>query len=574
MPRDGSGIYTTPAGTTAVPDTTIESSKYNGNIADVAADLNAPRPIIAGGTGGNSAATARANLKAEAASVLVTNYETHPFEDGSFYSNPGATNAPSPGYLAGICYGIGLNAVALEVRDLSAAPDVKWTRTKVSNVWSAWKIDGSGSFVELAGDTMTGDLTINKPQPILWLNGAAGNARAVASQTAGVLRWSLNYGDSTPETGANAGSDFALIAFNDAGVGISNPLLIKRATGNVHLGSFEFGEATIAQAGIITTSSLVALRAPTPTGTVYIQNGGGGAGTINYGVFSTSGLTVTGGITANGNINANGNMGINAAAPFLYMNKSSGAGGQQNSILGQTATTSRWSLELGSSDAEGGTADGSSFILHGYTNAGGYIGQALNINRATLVPTFGGSIKGPGWHGRQGVGGASVGSPQNFYWTSTVLQAWVDNSNVGTVAFTSDYRTKKDVADLPSSWDAVKALRPVSYTQAQYTPNIEIAYRAEEARKAREQAAKEGVEPKPVEEPQPMFAADDVERWGFVAHELQETLIESAATGYKDAPDHVQSPNPWTVIAALTKALQEAMARIEALEAAAAVPVR
>jgi hypothetical protein len=34
----------------------------------------------------------------------------------------------------------------------------------------------------------------------------------------------------------------------------------------------------------------------------------------------------------------------------------------------------------------------------------------------------------------------------------------------------------------------------------------------------------------------------------------------------------IQAPNPWTVIAALTKALQEAMARIEALEAAQAAP--
>jgi len=62
MPRDGSGIYTTPAGTTAVPDTTIESTKYNNNVADVAADLNAPRPIIAGGTGANNAVDAANNL--------------------------------------------------------------------------------------------------------------------------------------------------------------------------------------------------------------------------------------------------------------------------------------------------------------------------------------------------------------------------------------------------------------------------------------------------------------------------------------------------------------------------------
>ena len=89
MPRDGSGIYTTPAGTTAVPDTTIESSKYNGNIADVAADLNAARPIVAGGTGATSASAARTNLGAEARGVQVTNYDTHVFEAGSFWSNIG-----------------------------------------------------------------------------------------------------------------------------------------------------------------------------------------------------------------------------------------------------------------------------------------------------------------------------------------------------------------------------------------------------------------------------------------------------------------------------------------------------
>ena len=552
MPRDGSGIYTTPAGTTAVPDTTIESSKYNGNIADVAADLNAPRPIIAGGTGGNSAATARANLKAEAASVLVTNYETHPFEDGSFYSSPGATNAPSPGYLAGICYGIGLNAVALEVRDLSAAPDVKWTRTKVSNVWSAWKIDGSGSFVELAGDTMTGDLTINKPQPILWLNGAAGNARAVASQTAGVLRWSLNYGDSTPETGANAGSDFALIAFNDAGVGISNPLLIKRATGNVHLGSFEFGEATIAQAGIITTSSLVALRAPTPTGTVYIQNGGGGAGTINYGIFSTSGLSVVGAITASGTINANGNV---VATGAIQSNN--------GYIIAQSATTPQLMLQNASGVVKGQ-------VFHDIAAGNMYMRNAA-AGVDFILASDGSTYLGNGFHSKQGSTGPVDGYILNFRWTGALMEAWVGSTYVGAMTLTSDYRIKKDVIDLPSTWDVVKALRPVSYTQAQYTSDVELELRKEAAAKRIEQGLKDDKLTPPLG---PMFAADDIERWGFIAHEVQETLLPSAASAVKDDPVAVQSLNLAPIVASLTKALQEAMARIEALEAAASVPAR
>ncbi len=60
MPRDGSQIYHRPPGTDGIPDTTIESTKYNINVADVEQDLNLPRPIIAGGTGANNSRDARA----------------------------------------------------------------------------------------------------------------------------------------------------------------------------------------------------------------------------------------------------------------------------------------------------------------------------------------------------------------------------------------------------------------------------------------------------------------------------------------------------------------------------------
>lgn len=62
MPRDGSNIYSKPAGTTAVTSTTIESSKYNQTIDDLVTDANTVRPIVAGGTGAGSASAARTNL--------------------------------------------------------------------------------------------------------------------------------------------------------------------------------------------------------------------------------------------------------------------------------------------------------------------------------------------------------------------------------------------------------------------------------------------------------------------------------------------------------------------------------
>jgi hypothetical protein len=65
MPRSGGGVYSKPAGTTAVTNTTIESAKYNSVIDDLVADANAARPISAGGTGGVTAAAARTNLAIE-----------------------------------------------------------------------------------------------------------------------------------------------------------------------------------------------------------------------------------------------------------------------------------------------------------------------------------------------------------------------------------------------------------------------------------------------------------------------------------------------------------------------------
>lgn len=186
------------------------------------------------------------------------------------------------------------------------------------------------------------------------------------------------------------------------------------------------------------------------------------------------------------------------------------------------------------------------------------IDPALGVMFSTSFAAY----LGGGMRGRQGSNASGyVGSNHNWAWTGTVIQAWVDNTNTGNITVSSDYRIKKDVVELSNMWETVKLLRPIRYTQAEFTPPIEKAIQLKEAM----EAADKGKEAKPA--PGPLFVADDVERWGFVAHELQETLIENAATGYKDSPDTVQSPNPWTVIAALTKALQEAMVRIEALEA-------
>lgn len=50
MPRSN-GIYSPPPGTGGTPQTVISSAMFNAWVADISADQNNPRPIIAGGTG-------------------------------------------------------------------------------------------------------------------------------------------------------------------------------------------------------------------------------------------------------------------------------------------------------------------------------------------------------------------------------------------------------------------------------------------------------------------------------------------------------------------------------------------
>jgi hypothetical protein len=206
------------------------------------------------------------------------------------------------------------------------------------------------------------------------------------------------------------------------------------------------------------------------------------------------------------------------------------AGGNNNIVRGLSNNSTRWEINLGDSTNESGSNVGSDFSISAYTDAGALLGTALTVKRSTraVAATTGYAVK---------AGSAAAPGTSVFNINSTTgAQLWIDGTNLGTITVSSDYRIKKDVAALPSMWDALKSLRPVSYTLADFGD---------------------------------FYKADDIERWGFVAHELQEALIDDAATGHKDAENLIQSPNPWTVLAAAIRTIQECQARIEALEGGA-----
>jgi hypothetical protein len=63
----------------------------------------------------------------------------------------------------------------------------------------------------------------------LYINGGAGSVRTVLFQSASVTRWVFG-ADNTAETGSNAGSSFALAAYDDAGATLGTVFTIARAT--------------------------------------------------------------------------------------------------------------------------------------------------------------------------------------------------------------------------------------------------------------------------------------------------------------------------------------------------------
>jgi hypothetical protein len=83
---------------------------------------------------------------------------------------------------------------------------------------------------------MTGNLQINATNPGFILNkSASGGICAYNGYTNGVARWGMNLGDPGAESGSNAGSDFALAAYSDAGALLGNWLQIQRASGSMTL---------------------------------------------------------------------------------------------------------------------------------------------------------------------------------------------------------------------------------------------------------------------------------------------------------------------------------------------------
>jgi len=376
MPRDGSGIYTLPY-PPVVDGTTIESAVHNGTMSDIALQLNGPVPIVAGGTGANNAHDARIALGAEVSGQQVTNYDSHVFEAGSFFSVPGATGAPEASlYYSGICHSVNTTAIVIEATaySMGGLSTGKVYRREKWVTWGVWSEQAGGvadldaRFVNLTGDTMTGNLTTSGN-----LN-AAGEVVANTNITTkgwggvpaqGLMFWGDTgtkyifmsgaawgfYGAGVTVTDPTASTSPSTGALTVAGgVGIAGQLNVAGATNSYDIttaraadvGALFFGTANTKY--IYQTGSLFQIVG-TP---VTIPD----ATASSAGVPTTGALTVAGGVGVGGSINVANAGRIQVGESFSTTDKVAvgGAAGAYSYGLFQ-AGFGHWSLGMSASSA-------------------------------------------------------------------------------------------------------------------------------------------------------------------------------------------------------------------------------
>lgn len=162
------------------------------------------------------------------------------------------------------------------------------------------------SSLPITGGTLVGNLTISKTSPAVVLNkGASGQENDLKGLTSGTLRWQVRLGDSTSESGSNAGSNFDVDAYSDAGTYLYSPISIARATGylNANVQLYEAGQRVyspnnpqtsgmigVGQTWQSVSRTLNTVYQNTTGRPIMVASGGGANNTVNWSV-SANGST-------------------------------------------------------------------------------------------------------------------------------------------------------------------------------------------------------------------------------------------------------------------------------------------
>ena len=184
----------------------------------------------------------------------------------------------------------------------------------------------------------------------LVLDGAAGTYRSIEGRTTST-RWLLALGNTAAESGANAGSDFSLLRYDDAGSYLGTAVQITRSNGAVAVNST--GTTVTNQAAA--TKALIVKGAASQTANLIEAQDSTGT-TLGY-------------------------IGAGGAARFAGSVQVSDAAGTNRQVQLLTAGLLRWSL-YALNNAESGSNAGSDLVIGRYDDAGSYLGTAVQITRS------------------------------------------------------------------------------------------------------------------------------------------------------------------------------------------------
>ena len=520
MPQDGSNNYQYPPGTPGVPDQTIESEAYNTFLDDlVVNDLNWPRPVHRGGTSSNNAAGARSNLGTEAAAQLVSNYDSHIFEAGSFYSVPGTTGEPVAGqHFSGICYTINFNTMNLEGRVFSGlTPGAKWGRSRSGGTWGAWtpETDAFDSrYVNATGDVMSGGLNLNYANPHLVLNKiASGEVAGIYGFTGAYPRWRVELGDNSTESGSEAGSNFVIRNFNDGGGAMDTPLTIDRKTGLTTVQNLRASTGRIIT-GLTSSNAAILFSGSSGAYSIYADN----AARL---VFGTS----------------------DGADPTGAMGHFDAAGVWRFTVNGSAfidASITAIDMSFGTARNSGLRGDGKIMLAGGTV----YLDAPTGT---TYIQRAGANIE---------IGGANLFALVNAY-----------KPGGGPFLDSSDARTKNVEGEYPRGLTEIAALRPIYYTFKGNDTNEAPGYSG-----ALDAGTKETIAVPYPNSPHHQAAVDSTRFAGLIAQEAELVIPElvTKRSGYIDgAPvTDLRDLDTAPLIFALINAVKELKARVEALESA------
>jgi len=106
------------------------------------------------------------------------------------------------------------------------------------------------------------------------INGAAGGLRSYLVQTAGVIRWRVG-ADTAAESGSNAGSDFHIYSYTDAGAGIGEAFKITRSnSAAAFAGSITTGAPAGGTAAAWKLGTVASVSPTSPNRTIEVDIGG------------------------------------------------------------------------------------------------------------------------------------------------------------------------------------------------------------------------------------------------------------------------------------------------------------